>query len=506
MKITTINKNNRINYPTNFNKTSFSLNKINFKGADSFTKSVKVPTESEFENLILNNEITRAVKLYDVSSKINYKIYQDEIVPLIKGEYKEQYDEFIKFLTGDKTKKLSNFASDLSEYLSNRLLDMPLYETRKFGNALSVIAEDNQSAQDVLDFLPSFIKMKSIGTTYVAEDFNKEWFNPFDYILKNNFVRISKEDTKNLSHGEIHKLIFSALNEAEENYKKTGGYTILKVDDIEKLMKENNPNPEIAWMKLITQCSLEDYHTISLMAVSKRKELAKGFDTIGRMGRPFVLEEFGITKDDVKQLKELQRKIQPLSDKIEESFKNENSQNVQLLRIIRKELNKVIEDNQKYIQAYYDLTQENTKENTEKLLELVDKITNETKEAEKENFVDTFKKIYQIFQPPQNQNITPNEINNDTKETIKKTEEIIENKVKDTVEPIKTSVFTKIKEFFKNNKKMLGTISIPIILGIIIFLIFKKRKPVNFKQQNNVTTTTLLKNISFNDFKTLQKI
>ncbi len=527
MKIREINGYNIVNginrFRNNVPKTNSIINRISFKGTDEFIKETDLscPPKNEVLHLSFENMQAKEFQFYDVATKVNGDIIGNKINPLIDGgKYKFAETEFERLLKRNGAlMQLKAFVDEIYGRVVDSSSNMPYFIDPRKGNinAITVVSKDKQMAQDILDFLPFYSKMSALYDAYTDKTGVKFWKNCYDLGLKNRYITLKDKDIPNK---ELQKKIYHILNESEEHYKRTGGYTYLKVNEIERLLSEETNSPgDVAEMKDITQCSKKDYHLIFLCPIQEPDKLERGIYTAGRLqGAAFDLDESGITKQDVYRLKIIQENAEPLANEAEQIFKGEE----EVLIALRRKLDGIIEEDSKNWGTIYALYKDPEK-NREEIIAFVDKLKKETEEVKNESFETAWNKLMgtdkNIVIPEETisnkeviqnttdatkdavTNATPKEAVQKAEETIKEQTIEIETQVKNS-----SSFLSKLKSMTLKFKKS----PFPWILGLAVagiglYAYIKKKSThkINkslINQNKSNLKSTMLKSISFNDF------
>ena len=507
MKVNSIlNKNFNIRTLNNLNCQKSLNSSLSFKGIDdipdSFTIKTEIPKDfneafdklysAYFDNLLLESR-SKNLEIYDSEILPNKTIMAgydkfkqfmqkylgkpEEYADMHKDEWIKPHKDspihvFLHYLEQIRVKAiedLNNGGGIFYEYGKEPFIEPP--------NGIGVISVEKQLGEDFLDCVEFFSKFRSIedGKQYLE-------YNPYEEMFKTDFVTAKINPEQSLY--DLQESMINALEDAGERFKQTGRKTILHVKDMQDLINpKKNADEMIAEMKDYMQCSVRDYQTIYTLAMTNPEELQLETVQPHRIG--MRIRFTGLDKKQARgQMDELLKLKDETKDAVDELTRIYSSHTEELHGMRLKYLDRYkvfVEKRDKLRQLY-----QNPEENRAKILAI---LSEKPVSPVDTSTLDTVSK--DIPAPV-------------TKTPIEPPKPVIEKSQAYQIQEETKTMFSKIKDFSKNNKVLLATVcGLTALCGIGAFIYFKGKNNVNVlppQTPKPQTPNTLLKNTSFSDF------
>ena len=506
MKVNSILNNNfNIRTPNNL-KYSKSLNpSLSFKGiesvSDSFTRTVQLPNYDEaifklYDNYTYDELIKNRSK--------NLEIYDSEILPnktIMAGydkfkQFMQKYlgkpEEYIdmhkdEWVEPHKDSPMHIFLHSLEKIRVKAIEDLNngggiFYEYGKAPsdeppNGIGVVSVEKQLGEDFLDCVEFFSKFRSLeeGKQYLE-------YNPYENMFKTDFVTCEKSSGQSIY--DLQESMINALEEAGERFRQTGRKTILHVKDMQDLINpDKNVDEMIAEMKYFMQCSVEDYQTIYTLVMTDPEKLWYEAIQPHRIGMRLELGGFDekLAREQMDELLQLKEETKDAVDELTRIYSS-HTEELHGMRLKYLDRDKVFMEKRDKLKQLY----KNPEENRAEILAIL------SEKPDNPVDISTLDTVSKDIPAPV------------IKTPIEPPKPVIEKPQVSQIQEETKIMFSKIKDFSKNNKVLLATVcGLTALCGIGAFIYFKGKKNVNIippQIPKPQTPNTLLKNTSFSDF------
>ncbi len=239
-----------------------------------------------------------------------------------------------------KSQKLEKIFEDIS-YRCYTTLPFEKYSKP---NGIMIISKDKKVAQSVLDYSEYYTKFLDLYPNELLSDKNLMYNRGAVHRL--NFIKL-KDTFPDIE--SFQNAFIKTLENAEKNYKKTGKYNVLNVENMDRLLdKTINASDALANMRDYLGSAEEEFHTMFAFVTDNPDKLDPGSIVSHRVGFKYDLDKYGIDKyweNDFKLMKpESQKMFEDMITEASEVYSKESTKYIELTEQIETLQNKCKEE------------------------------------------------------------------------------------------------------------------------------------------------------------------
>lgn len=325
---------------------------LSFRGNDEFIKTLQIPSLDEAKEILKENakeKISQLKKLSEenynsscikAQEKISKKypdifekimdIYGD--IRTVKKTEKSYYWEY-KNQTNVPFDSIKDFINNMEKLKAKTITD----NIGGSGGGFAIKTENQKLGKKVIDFFEYYDKLSFLADPKkeLKEVLEFEETAPWvasnrDYIPLRFHGKINPTDSKDKIDSILNNTMvkfFNMLEKAEEKYKQTGRTTSIKFYEMQDLINpELNSSGNIACMKDLMQCTLEDYHTNYFFVLSDSKPHQKEAILKNRVSSFINIGDEKETNEIINYFSRFRDKITPVLDEGIDTYKKERAE------------------------------------------------------------------------------------------------------------------------------------------------------------------------------------